>query len=117
MRRDGVAREYFYVYDRTGGSSGPGIKCFVAGKTGQIENTKEVFKPRCPVEITKAGEVTGSLYFEGRSGYGSRLDECRYTIECRICGREFRRKHRNTSLRPHKDKYENRCLGRSGYLI
>lgn len=117
VRRDGVAREYFYVFDRTGGSSGPGIKSLVASKMQRIQNTTEVFAPRCPVEITKAGEVSGSLYFEGRPGsrYASRASECRYTVECRICGKQFRRKRHNTQLRPHKDRYGNRCLGRSGY--
>ena len=51
MRRDGIAKEYFYVYDRTGGSSGPGIKSLVAAKMQRILNTTEVFEPKCPVEI------------------------------------------------------------------
>jgi predicted nucleotidyltransferase component of viral defense system len=118
MRRDGIAKEYFYVYDRTGGSSGPGTKSLVASKMQRIQNTAIVFEPRCPVEITKAGEVTGSIYFEGRPGarYTSRAASYRYTLQCRICRREFRRKNHNSQLRPHKDQYGNRCLGRSGYI-
>jgi hypothetical protein len=35
IRRDGVAREYLYAYDTTGGeSSGPGLKTFLPGKVG-----------------------------------------------------------------------------------
>ena len=39
--RFSVAREYFYAYDRTGGSSGPGIKAFVHDKIAALEKTEE----------------------------------------------------------------------------
>jgi len=120
-RQDGVAREYFYVYDRTGGSSGPGVKCFVPDKVKSIRNTSEVFEPRFPVELRKAGEIVGSVDFEGsrRGGYGlSRSAEYPYRVECSVCGKQFRRKRPyQTRLNPHSDGYGNRCLGRIGYAL
>lgn len=134
VRQDGVGREYFYVYDRTGGSSGPGIKALVASGIQHIENTDERFEPRFPVEITKAGELSGSLYFEGNRGKrsvfgGIRVRKTRasqrtrsrtsyrYVVQCSICGKRFRRDKYNVRLKPHKDKYGNRCIGRIGHMV
>lgn len=131
IRKDGVGREYFYAFDRTGGASGPGIKAFVASGFQRIGKTDEPFEPRFPVEVTKAGEVSGSLYFEGRtrawsggSGLplGHRPDRrrssgYRYVIRCPVCGKRFRRDAYGIQLRPHKDRYGNRCIGRVGYLV
>jgi predicted nucleotidyltransferase component of viral defense system len=131
VRRDGVGKEYFYVYDRTGGSSGPGIKALVASGVQHIENTDETFEPRFPVDITKAGEVSGSLYFEGQrrsrsvvGGFPARTQPrrtartaARYVVQCSVCGKRFRRDKYNTRLRPHKDKYGNRCIGRIGHMV
>lgn len=132
VRQDGVGKEYFYVFDRTGGSSGPGIKAFVASGVQSIANTKDTFKPRFPVEITKAGEISGSLYFEGRGGPRSAFGSVRtiarkkprrsvsrtsqFVVECSICGKKFRRVKYSTRLNPHKDKYGNRCIGRTGRI-
>ena len=56
-RRDGVAQEYFYGWDRTGGhSSGPGIKAMVRGGIQSLKVTNEHFEPRFPVELRKAGD-------------------------------------------------------------
>jgi len=56
-KTDGVAQEYFYAHDRTGGRrSGPGIKAFMQGGIGSIEVMEEVFEPRFEVELSKAGE-------------------------------------------------------------
>lgn len=135
VRQDGVGREYFYVYDRTGGSSGPGIKALIAEGIQNIENTEESFVPRFPVEITKAGEISSSLYFEGHRGgrsvfsvigpartqtrkrHRSRSSSVLYVVQCSVCGKRFRRDKYNTRLKPHKNKYGNRCIGRIGYLV
>jgi hypothetical protein len=134
VRKDGVAMEYFYGYDRTGGSSGPGIKTFVASGVEHIENTDEKFEPRFPVEITKAGEISGSMYFEAQSGPRSLLTgglpprprsrrrsasttDYRYTVQCPVCGKRFRRKKYSVRLKAHKDKYGNRCIGRTGHMV
>ncbi len=132
-RQDGVAREYFYVYDRSGGRSGPGIKAFVADRIGEIKNTSEKFEPRYPVELSKAGEFSGKTYFGSpfsRAGPAARAPRTRvlraraavsfgmeYTVECVYCGKRFRRSTPDMSLKKHKDKYGNECYGRTGYIV
>jgi len=74
IRKDGVAREYLYVYDTTGGrSSGPGLKTLVSRNVQSIENTDHEFQPRFPVEISKAGGAETVSYFQGRPGPRSGL--------------------------------------------
>ena len=138
VRKDRVAREYFYAYDTTGGrSSGPGIKAFVPGKVQSIENTDMEFEPRLPMEIWKAGGAEIVSRFEGRRGRRSFLPKSpakkprkqsgtswwgfgyttQYKIQCPYCGKQFTRKRfGDMKLNPHKDKYGNRCYGTIGYL-
>ena len=64
-RKDGVAFEYLYVFDRTGGlRSGPGIKSLVQHKVEALELTDEPFEPRFAVELAKAGGIEKSGNFE-----------------------------------------------------
>jgi predicted nucleotidyltransferase component of viral defense system len=118
-RRDGVSREYLYVYDQTGGrSSGSGIKSFVHTDIENLQNTNQKFDPRFEVELCKAGEKLRSSYFArpvGRRSISSWEDQ--YTIECPYCEKRFKRNKYSTKLNPHKDKYGNRCFGRNGYVV
>lgn len=66
-RRDGVEREYLYVFDRNGGRSGPGPKSLVAEKLTSIQITGETFVPRWPVELSKSGEAPDRHYFFDRN--------------------------------------------------
>lgn len=120
VRQDGVAREYFYVYDLTGGrTSGPGLKCLIHPKISAIENTDKIFEPRYEVELSKAGEFFGEQIFRGSPGPRSSasLYATGYTIQCPICGKRFQRKKYDMKLNLHKDKYGNKCYGRYGYLV
>ena len=138
-KSDGVAREYFYVYDTTGGrNSGPSIKSFVHDNIQEIKPTEEKFEPRYEVELSKAGEPSKNSYFgmpfgdsgsSLRSPIASRRKTRRirktfsstygptYIYECSACGKKFRRKKQNSQLNKHKDKYGNQCFGRIGYFI
>jgi hypothetical protein len=60
--KDGTEREYLYVYNRTGGESQPGIRCFIAERIEFMENTEENFEPRYPIELSKAGEMPENPY-------------------------------------------------------
>jgi predicted nucleotidyltransferase component of viral defense system len=62
--KDGVAREYLYVYDRTRGGSGPSVKTFLPGKAALAENTSERFEPRFEVELGKAGGAEMTRHFQ-----------------------------------------------------
>lgn len=58
------SREYFYVYDLTGGSSPPGVKSLVPDKLTSIENTGIAFEPRYELELSKAVEPYRTAYFQ-----------------------------------------------------
>ena len=122
-RKDGFGQEYFYAFDQTGGSSGPGIKAFLHPKIQGLKNTDIPFEPRLPVELSRAGEFAAKSYFGSPFGrftqrvqripsYMSRV----YIVECAYCRRRFPRKKYSTRLRPHKDNYGNLCYGRSGFI-
>jgi predicted nucleotidyltransferase component of viral defense system len=135
-KTDGVASEYLYVYDRTGGTSGPGIKAFFNSKIQLIEITDEKFEPRYHIELSKAGEMPKNSYF-GKpfsEGYSSarikrsssigrsrlRISSPKYPVhiyQCYICGKKFRKKEYNSSLKRHKDKYDNWCFGAAGIYV
>jgi hypothetical protein len=128
--RGQMAREYLYVYDRTGGgkSATVGIKSFVREKISTIKMTGESFEPRYAVELSKAGEHADKSYF-GRP-FSERLREARtlsrrssyrssikYVYECLYCNRRFIKTKMNGKLGKHKDKYGNPCYGRSGQYV
>lgn len=119
VRQDGVAREYLYVYDLSGGRSAPGLKSLIHQGIQSISNTDIQFEPRYEVELSKAGEFFRERYFRGRSRlrFGRSLSSSRYVIECSVCGKRFYRKKYSTRLNPHKDTYGNRCFGRIGFLV
>jgi predicted nucleotidyltransferase component of viral defense system len=127
-RKDGHAEEYFYVWDRTGGSSEPGIKTFFNTKISDMKVLEESFEPRYPVELAKAGEPAGSGYFSKPNFEGDRQrvrksssrgyrEEKRYTVQCPYCEKTFRRSIYDRKLNNHKDNYGNNCHGRAGYIV
>ena len=129
QRKDGVAQEYFYGYDQTGGhSSGPGIKAFLQGGMQRIENSDAVFEPRYSVELGKAGDRDNIGYFARPFGVsrpcrpGVRRKRARPVgatnkVQCSYCGKTFMRKSPTTRLNEHKDRYGNRCYARIGIRV
>lgn len=126
-RRDGVAREYFYAWDLSGGHSGKvGIKSFIADRVQSIALTDETFEPRYPIELTKAGTgyfSSSTFGAPGTYGWRTRQPSARrsspkaFTVRCPYCGKTFRRAKPNTRLTEHKDQYGNRCFGRIGTIV
>lgn len=125
-RKDGLAREYFYVWDRTGGRRGPGIKALVQERIESIENTEEAFEPRYEVELSKAGDRSAMGHFArpfGRRGGRRRTtrrsitSDRQYKVQCAYCGKQFSRKTSSTKINKHVDKYGNPCFGRSGFRV
>ena len=127
-RKDGIAQEYLYVWDRTGGrSSGPGIKALLNGGVQSIEVLEETFEPQFPVRLSKAGDAStaGTFAAQSRSrapfrpasirGRSSR--PARFLVQCNYCGKQFRRVKRSTRMNKHKDTYGNQCYGRSGTIV
>lgn len=124
-RRDGVAREYFYAWDLTGGRSRQvGIKSYTADKVQGVAITDETFEPRFPIELTKSGGYFGKPYFGGAGvgTFASRVSRSsrpsmQYTVVCPYCDKRFPRSKYDTRLNEHKDRYGNRCYGRVGYMV
>lgn len=127
---DGVAQEYFYAFDRTGGQrSGPGIKTLMHYDVQHLEVLDETFDPRFEVTLTKAGDTDQSGYFTGnrgpRSGFGAPRPARRttmrsgptYVVQCRVCSKRFDRKTRSTSVNAHKNPWGSPCSGRSGMIV
>jgi len=122
-RKNGIGREYLYVYDRSGGRKhGPGIKSFVHQKIEEIKNTDQEFEPRFEIELSKAGQFFKERFFQGSpqrrlGSISRRRSSARYVIECPVCGKRFYRQKYSTKLNPHKDPYGNRCFGKHGMLV
>lgn len=123
-RKDGHAEEYFYVWDRSSGGSGPGIKTFLNTKVDDLILLDEKFDPKFPVELSKAGEHPKAGYFSkpGFSGGNTKKPKghqstSAYTVECPYCGKRFKRSKYNTRLNKHKDKSGNQCYGRNGFMV
>lgn len=129
-RQDGAAFEYFYGYDRTGGSSGPGIKAFLPDKIQGVESTEVEFEPQFEIELGKAGESIGGGYFSRQRSGGSRSRHRiktsawpnnpfaqTYKVQCSTCGKVFTRKTRDQKIRKHKSPDGWDCFGRSGFQV
>ncbi|MCB9947266.1 MAG: nucleotidyl transferase AbiEii/AbiGii toxin family protein [Rhodospirillaceae bacterium] len=128
---DDEAREYLYVWDRSGGSSAtPGIRSLVNPKVMNPEILDETFEPRYEVELSKAGEETPKSYFGGgrRRSSSARLGRTaprrssysggrKQVVQCTFCGKQFKRQSSSTTLRRHKDRAGYDCPGRNGYLV
>jgi predicted nucleotidyltransferase component of viral defense system len=120
-RRDGIAREYFYGWDRIGGTSRQvGIKSYIADKVHSVTIMDETFEPRFPIELTKSSGYFAKPF----SGSGSSTQRTRktavgneYTVECPYCNKRFKRAKYDTKLNEHKDRYGNRCYGRVGHMV
>jgi predicted nucleotidyltransferase component of viral defense system len=133
QRKDGAEREYFYVFNKSGGENQPGVRCFVAEKIESIENTDEKFTPQFPIELSKAGETPENPYLfdpnrptpaprqrktfgiartPRRSSFGPK-----YIYQCSYCGRKFTKSKHDSSIREHKDKNGYPCGGRHGYYV
>ncbi|WP_328648064.1 nucleotidyl transferase AbiEii/AbiGii toxin family protein [Amycolatopsis sp. NBC_00348] len=119
----GAGQEYLYVWDQTGGRSGPGIKSWFNWKITSLETTDVTFEPRYEIELAKAGEYGERTTFSsprsraGRSGMARPHRQARYRVRCASCQREFDRTGASTVMRPHNDSYGNPCRGRRAHRI
>lgn len=125
-------REYFYVWDRSGGASGTrGIKSLVNPKVTNPEILDEKFTPRFEIELSKSGEVPDKSYFGGGRRASFKSPSVRKTksqasaylggptrvIQCTYCSKQFKRKGASLTLKPHKDRGGYSCPGRSAYFL
>jgi len=132
-KKNGDAREYFYVYNCSGGEHDPDIRSFLPERLESIENTEEKFLPRAQIELSKACEMPENPYLfdpnrptpaprpHGISKIlkASKRSSFRpkYIFQCNYCGKKFTKNKHDSSLREHKDKNGYRCGGRQGYYV
>ena len=122
---DGKGHEYLYVFDRTGGRRGPGIKAFFAHKIQRLEVSDTPFIPRFEIQLAKAGDASQTGVFRGNPGPRSgvttrtrkRKSAAKFVVECHYCGKRFDRTTSSTRMNDHKDPYGNKCYGRSGFVV
>jgi hypothetical protein len=122
-RQDGTGQEYLYVWDQTGGRSGPGRKSLFNWKITSLANTEIKFEPRFEIELAKAGEYSQRTTFSSPRSWIQRPSRARprpqprYRVRCAYCQRDFDRASPTTAMRPHQDSYGNPCPGRRAYRI
>ncbi len=129
VTKEGGGREYFYAYDRSGGSSGErSIKTFVADKVQRIEELEETFEPRFEIELSQAAEFPSDLHFGGRRGDGfvpgfgitrpSRSASSRkYRFRCPVCRKQFARVGHDNDISGHKHPRGYQCPGSWGVYL
>jgi predicted nucleotidyltransferase component of viral defense system len=134
QRKDGQEREYFYVYNCSGGDNKPGIRCFVPENIQSIENTEKKFEPRALIELSKAGEMPENRYLfdPNRPAKAPRIraitgittrrprrvfSGIRYVYKCSYCGKISIKTTMDPNLRSHKSKSGYPCGGTYGYYV
>lgn len=85
-----------------------------------VRVTNIPFRPIYAIEFTPGALLAPPASRTARSGSRawtrSRRPGIVYIVRCPVCGKTFRRKTRNTTLRPHKTPGGWNCSGRRGYL-
>lgn len=130
QRKDGRQREYLYVYNCSGGSNPPGVRCFVHENIESIEPTNEKFTPKFQIELSKAGELPENKYlFDpskptrsphrriSSSRRRSNSKQVQYVYQCRACGKKFYKSKMNSTIGQHKSKNGYRCGSRVGFYL
>jgi predicted nucleotidyltransferase component of viral defense system len=85
-----------------------------------VRVTNRPYRPVYAVELTSRGPLVAPQTRRAGTTGTTRRSRRRghyYVVECPSCERRFTRSTRNTLLRPHKDRYGDRCHGRRGSII
>ena len=132
QRRGRDPKEYFYVYNVSGGNNPPGIRQFVSESLQLLENTDQPFDPRYPIELSKAGEHPEKRFLfdpnkpmraptRPKLGIGLRRRSTslgpKYVFQCMACGKRFTKKIYDGTLNEHKGKNGYPCYSRFGSYV
>lgn len=125
--RDGNIVLHAYNLDKTDHRS------YRVDRITGASTVNQTFVPRYAVELTPSGPVSVLPSRGGGSGAGGpRMSFARpstarrrsvastgptYVYQCPVCRKKFRRKTRDSALRPHKSPSGFACSGRTGFLV
>jgi len=88
----------------------------------EIKILNESFEPKWRIEFSSSGS-TPAPTLSRRKSYNfiqssyKNSQKSKYTIECPLCGKRFKRSKYGTKLNPHKDESGLPCYGRVGFIV
>jgi predicted nucleotidyltransferase component of viral defense system len=97
-------------------------RAFRIDRIRKIEILNESFEPRWRIEFSSSGRIsTPTLARKENDGFFRSIyknsSKSKYTIQCPLCGKRFKRSKYSTKLNPHKDKDGFPCYGRVGFVV
>ncbi len=82
-------------------------------KVQSVEITATPFTPRYAIEFTESGPIRATPTNTNPTPHKGRI----YIVECRRCGKPFRRTKRDLTIRSHVDTDGSKCRGTRGTLV
>lgn len=97
------------------------LRCYRVDRIESVSVTGIPYRAVFAVEFSSTANVSAPP-MKGRSSGSStssswRRSDTIYVVQCPYCGRRFKRKSNNTTLRAHKDKNGWPCSGRRGHIV
>jgi len=114
FRTSRAGNELFYGHERESGYP----KAYTLSKIQSVEITNIPYKEQYPVEISATDTISMPPIRRESTNYSSSYYGApKHLYECPMCGKTFKRKKQNSTLRAHKDKDGWDCSGRSGIYL
>jgi predicted nucleotidyltransferase component of viral defense system len=120
LRRASTGNLLFYAWELSSAQ----IKAFNVARISNMRTTGRTFVPRYVVELAPGSAIPVSVSRAVarprviRRRVGRVYSGPTYILKCPVCGKEFRRRKNETTLRTHTyPGSRNRCPSRRGYLV
>ncbi len=95
-------------------------RSYSIGQITSVRVTNRSFRPVFRIEFAASGNLSAPPVRRGSSTFSAprrRPAGIVYIVQCRICGRTFRRSTSSTVLRAHKGQHGYPCRGRYGRFV
>jgi len=98
------------------------IKAFKLNEMSRVKASGRAFSPRYQVEISAYSPIQAAPRREVVRNTFRPITHSphrgpAYVFECSLCGKRFKHRTNDSTLRPHKDKNGWDCRGRRGYRV
>lgn len=120
VRHAGTGNVLLYAWEIAAGH----IKAYKLDEISRVSAMSQTFSPRYQVEISRFSPVQAAMprpqvraARPSRRSFGSHTQGPKYVFECSYCGKRFKHRKNDPTLRSHKDKSGWNCPGRRGYLV